>query len=120
MADLAPGIVFPVLLPRLSFALETVNETHQTVAALDCLGSIVAPLLQKNAEYPTGASELLGFLEAALPGLDLNDSVKTQATSGFFASTFLSDGPVQVFCRGLYVGSFFLFMSSLFAFVLCL
>eukprot|EP00761_Pharyngomonas_kirbyi_P004793 gb/GECH01004798.1/.p1 GENE.gb/GECH01004798.1/~~gb/GECH01004798.1/.p1 ORF type:complete len:1870 (+),score=407.61 gb/GECH01004798.1/:1-5610(+) len=88
LAHIAPEDVFPDLMKRCAHALQTLTETHQTVAAIECLAVLVAPLLRDN--YPDGIQYLPDILNATLPGLDLNDMVKTHTTLKFYSCLFSS------------------------------
>ncbi|GAA5895195.1 proteasome activator BLM10 [Sporobolomyces salmoneus] len=82
MAQLEPDLIFPPLLERAYPALETLTETHRTTAAITAL-STVSPILVSRGIYPGGAKHLLPLLDLCLPGLDVNDPIKTMSTGIF-------------------------------------
>ena len=87
MGYMCPDLVFPPLMERIYFALETVTETHQTTQALEILATVAHPLISK---YKEGAvRHLVPFMQMAVPGIDPNDSQKTAATLKFFFSVLL-------------------------------
>ncbi|GAA5990324.1 hypothetical protein JCM11641_006250, partial [Rhodosporidiobolus odoratus] len=82
MALLEPDLIFPSLLERAYPALETLTETHRTRAVITAL-STTSPALLSRFNYPSGAKHLLPLLELCLPGLDVNDPIKTMSTGMF-------------------------------------
>lgn len=82
MALLEPDLVLPALLERAYPALETLTETHRTTSCITAL-STVSPALLRRDNYPAGAKHLVPLLELCLPGLDVNDPIKTMATGMF-------------------------------------
>jgi len=104
MGQLEPDLIFPPLLERAYPALETLTEvscrvvltlpssnadisfaipqTHRTTAAITAL-STVSPILVSRNIYAAGAKHLLPLLELCLPGLDVNDPIKTMSTGIF-------------------------------------
>lgn len=105
MGQLEPDLIFPPLLERAYPALETLTEvsplvillticfsdtdhlhtlpqTHRTTAAITAL-STVSPILVSRNIYASGAKHLLPLLELCLPGLDVNDPIKTMSTGIF-------------------------------------
>jgi len=85
LAYILPQEVFPSLMERSFFALETLTNTHQTTSALETLSLVVFPLL-KYSIYPEGASYLSNLLQLTLPGIDVNDTTKTFSTFKFYTS----------------------------------
>lgn len=83
LAYVAPSFVLPKIMERIYPALQTVTESHQTLAALSALQAIVRPLFSRQ-HYPAGAQHLLPLLQLSLPGIDPNDLTKTQITLQFY------------------------------------
>lgn len=77
LAQLKPELVIPPLLERLYSALDTVTEPHRLTAALQCLVSVIRPLVSGGLTYPEGPSHVLPLLMACLPAIDPNDVRKT-------------------------------------------
>ncbi|BGP18854.1 hypothetical protein JCM10213_003509 [Rhodosporidiobolus nylandii] len=82
MGLLEPDLIFPPLLERAYPALETLTETHRTTAVITAL-STTSPALISRSKYPAGAKHLIPLLELCLPGLDVNDPIKTMSTGMF-------------------------------------
>lgn len=76
LAQLRPELVIPPILERLYSALDTVTEPHRLTATLQCLVSVIRPLVRGKA-YPEGPSHVLPLLMACLPAIDPNDIRKT-------------------------------------------
>ncbi|WFD08563.1 Proteasome activator BLM10 [Malassezia vespertilionis] len=89
MAYLAPELVIPHILQRSFTSLEALETTHRTTAVISTLISISLPLLSRQV-YPAGAKHLAPLLHLCLPGIDLNDSLKTISTCLFILSTMLT------------------------------
>ncbi|KAG2394162.1 hypothetical protein C9374_003926 [Naegleria lovaniensis] len=85
LAYILPQEVFPSLMERSFYALETLTNTHQTISALETLSLVVFPLL-KYSLYPDGANYLSNLLQLTLPGIDVNDNAKTFSTLKFYTS----------------------------------
>lgn len=79
----------PDILARIYPALQTLTETHQTSAAISALTAISRTLLDKK-QFPSGAEHIFNILELTLPGIDPNDSVKTQVTFQLYMGIFSS------------------------------
>lgn len=77
MAQLRPDLVVPPLLERLYSAVDTVTEPHRLTAALQCVVSVVRPLVSGGEVYPEGPSHVIPLLMASLPAVDTNDIRKT-------------------------------------------
>lgn len=86
LAALEPSLVMPELLERAYGGLEVVNETHRTTAVLSMLGGIGRELVHEDT-YIGGQKHLVPLLELCLPGIDLNDPIKTICTTMFVIST---------------------------------
>lgn len=89
MSFLEPDLIFPAVLERAYPALETLLETHRTTACITALSTLAPPLISRSV-YPAGAKNLVPLLELCLPGLDVNDPIKTMSTSMFVISSVLS------------------------------
>ncbi|KAK4046499.1 Proteasome activator BLM10 [Microbotryomycetes sp. JL201] len=79
---LEPDLILPAILERSVPALEGLLETHRTTAVINALGA-TAPVLVSRDNYAPGAKHLLPLLELCLPGLDVNDPLKTMSTAMF-------------------------------------
>lgn len=77
LAQLRPELVIPPILERLYSALDTVTEPHRLTAALQCLVSVIRPLVSGGEAYPEGPCHVLPLLMACLPAIDPNDIRKT-------------------------------------------
>lgn len=89
---LEPELIFPGLLERIYPSLETLTETHRTSSALSILADIALPLFSRD-HYPAGGKHLLPLLQLAIPGIDMNDPLKT-ISSLMFISTALMSIPI--------------------------
>lgn len=58
-------------------------QTHRTTACIGALSSVALPLVSRS-NYAAGAKHLLPLLDLCIPGLDVNDPVKTLSTVAFF------------------------------------
>jgi hypothetical protein len=58
------------------------SQTHRTLSSLTILGSIARPLL-KREHFPSGGSNVAQLLLLALPGIDVNDPIKSLAAVHF-------------------------------------
>ncbi|ORY39104.1 hypothetical protein BCR33DRAFT_662528, partial [Rhizoclosmatium globosum] len=88
LAYLEPEIVLPKVLERVFPALETLTETHRTSACLSNLGLTILPLLNRQL-FPSGAKHFIDLLNLTLPGIDMNDPMKTTSTFVFISSAFM-------------------------------
>ncbi|KAI8379085.1 uncharacterized protein BYT42DRAFT_495617 [Radiomyces spectabilis] len=84
-----PSLIFPGLLERIYPSLETLTETHRTSSALSILADTALPLFSRD-HYPAGGKHLLPLLHLALPGIDMNDPIKTIASLMFIANAVMS------------------------------
>ncbi|KAI9261229.1 hypothetical protein EDC94DRAFT_122877 [Helicostylum pulchrum] len=89
---LEPDLIFPGLLERIYPSLETLTETHRTSSALSILADISLPLFSRD-HYAAGGKHLLPLLQLAIPGIDMNDPLKT-ISSLMFISTALMTTPI--------------------------
>ncbi|THH18097.1 hypothetical protein EW146_g2829 [Bondarzewia mesenterica] len=85
LAMLEPGLVMPELLERAYGGLEIVNETHRTTAVLSMLSGIALPLVSEKV-WVGGQKHIVPLLELCIPGIDLNDPIKTVCTTMFIVS----------------------------------
>ncbi|KAI9330364.1 hypothetical protein DFJ73DRAFT_858866 [Zopfochytrium polystomum] len=90
---LEPGVIFPALLEKIYPSLETLTQTHRTLASISNLSLIILPMLNRS-EFPSGGLHLLRLLSLSLPGIDMNDPMKTQATF-FFITMALMTVPLK-------------------------
>lgn len=86
---LEPGLIFPGLLERIYPSLETLTETHRTSSALSILADVALPLFSRD-HYPAGGKHLLPLLQLTIPGIDLNDPIKTIASLMFISTSLMS------------------------------
>lgn len=89
---LEPDLVFPGLLERIYPSLETLTETHRTASSLSLLSHISLPLLSRE-HYPAGGKHLLPLLHLTIPGIDMNDPMKS-ISSLMFITTALMNVPI--------------------------
>ncbi|KAI5481022.1 proteasome activator subunit 4 [Pseudohyphozyma bogoriensis] len=89
MAYLEPELIFPAVLERAYPALEGLLETHRTSAIINALSTLSPPLISREI-YPAGAKHLIPLLELCLPGLDVNDPMKTMSTAMFVIQAITS------------------------------
>jgi proteasome activator subunit 4 len=80
--------VFPPLLERIYSSLETLTESHRTLASIGALG-VTANTLFNGQSYPEGCRHLIPLLHLTLPGLDINDYHKTIMTLMFYSNVGL-------------------------------
>ncbi|KAF9452549.1 hypothetical protein P691DRAFT_696832 [Macrolepiota fuliginosa MF-IS2] len=79
---LEPDLVMPELLERAYNGLEVVNETHRTTAVLGMLSVVANPLATEKI-WLGGQKHIVPLLELCIPGIDLNDPVKTVCATMF-------------------------------------
>lgn len=110
MGFLEPDLIFPAVLERAYPALETLlevssslvafyfrssshemrrSQTHRTTAVITALSTVSSPLISR-ANYPAGAKHLVPLLELCLPGLDVNDPIKTMSSAMFVIQAITS------------------------------
>ncbi|CAA7258771.1 unnamed protein product [Cyclocybe aegerita] len=85
LALLEPSLIMPELLERAYGGLEVVNETHRTTAVLSMLSGISRPLVSEQI-WLGGQKHIVPLLELCIPGIDLNDPVKTVCATMFIVS----------------------------------
>ncbi|SJX61736.1 related to BLM10-proteasome activator subunit [Sporisorium reilianum f. sp. reilianum] len=89
MAILAPEMVFPAVLDRAFNSLEALETTHRTNAVITAL-STLSPVFTSRQLYRAGGKHLLPLLQLCIPGIDLNDPMKTMSTCMFVLLSTLS------------------------------
>ncbi|KAJ6574754.1 hypothetical protein B0H19DRAFT_932973 [Mycena capillaripes] len=85
LAMLEPSLIMPELLERAYSGLEVVNETHRTTAVLTMLNAISRTLVSEKLWFG-GQKHLVPLLELSIPGIDLNDPVKTSCATTFIVA----------------------------------
>ncbi|OBZ79732.1 Proteasome activator complex subunit 4A [Grifola frondosa] len=85
MAFLEPNLVMPDLLERAYSGLEVVNETHRTTAVMSMLSAVNLPLVSEKF-WLGGQKHVVPLLELCIPGIDLNDPIKTICASMFITA----------------------------------
>ncbi|CAL53042.1 Armadillo-type fold [Ostreococcus tauri] len=99
LAYIDPGQILPGVMSRFEDALAHETATRQLVPALNCLTICVRPmmLLPANTVYEgpdesyVNISEFLASaMNASIPGIDVNDSLKTCATLRFFSMVIMN------------------------------
>ncbi|KAI8606761.1 hypothetical protein EDD21DRAFT_297702 [Dissophora ornata] len=93
LAWIAPKLVIPGVLERAYPSLESLTETHRTTSVISALSSLAIPLLNRE-HYPQGGKHLLPLLHLTVPGVDLNDPVKTWYTL-LFVTSMIATVPVR-------------------------
>ncbi|SPO23145.1 related to BLM10 - proteasome activator subunit [Ustilago trichophora] len=89
MAILAPQMVFPAVLDRAFNSLEALETTHRTNAVITAL-STLSPVFTSRQLYRAGGKHLVPLLQLCIPGIDLNDPMKTMSTCMFVLLSTLS------------------------------
>ncbi|WFD34224.1 Proteasome activator BLM10 [Malassezia cuniculi] len=89
LAALQPELVIPQVLQRSYNSLEVLETTHRTTSVLSALAALAQPLVDRTL-YPAGAKHLVPLLHLSLPGIDLNDPLKTISTSMFIMTACMS------------------------------
>lgn len=82
MALLEPDLIMPQILEKAYSGLESVNETHRTTAVLNALSGVCLPLVNERL-WLGGQKHVVPLLELCLPGIDLNDPMKTVCATMF-------------------------------------
>ncbi|GJE87739.1 proteasome-substrate-size regulator, mid region domain-containing protein [Phanerochaete sordida] len=85
LAMLDANLIMPEILERAYSGLEVVNETHRTTAVLTALAGVALPLVSEKI-WLGGQKHVVPLLELCIPGIDLNDPMKTLCTSMFIVS----------------------------------
>ncbi|RUO96683.1 hypothetical protein BC936DRAFT_141627 [Jimgerdemannia flammicorona] len=89
LAWLEPSLIFPGLLERIYPSLETLTETHRTNSSLSALSHVINPLLSRT-HYPAGGKHLVPLLHLTIPGIDMNDPIKTIASLMFITHAIMN------------------------------
>ena len=89
MAILAPEMIFPAVLDRAFNSLEALETTHRTNAVITAL-STLSPVFTSRPLYRAGGKHLVPLLQLCIPGIDLNDPMKTMSTCMFVLLSTLS------------------------------
>lgn len=94
LAWIAPYTIVSDIIPTLADTLspDAINQSHQAPTGLATLGCIMTPLLRGR---PVLADQLVCLLEAALPGLDANDIIKSLSTLVFYLLAMTCVPPVS-------------------------
>ncbi|KAG9016679.1 hypothetical protein FRB90_002543, partial [Tulasnella sp. 427] len=97
LSTLEPDLIMPQLLERAVSGLEAINETHRTTAAIGALAAVPSALTVRSV-WLKGQKHLVPLLEMCLPGIDINDYVKTIVTTHFITNTlqFIKIGDLNV------------------------
>ncbi|KAI0343952.1 hypothetical protein BDW22DRAFT_1355187 [Trametopsis cervina] len=103
MSVLEPDLILHPILERAVPALEALIETQRTIAVIKALGAVAPALVCRDVYYP-GAKHLLPILELLLPGIDLNDPLKTFCTTAFLVEVaqYIKFGELTVGKTGLF------------------
>ncbi|PWZ00606.1 hypothetical protein BCV70DRAFT_199880 [Testicularia cyperi] len=89
MSILCPDMIIPAVLERAFNSLEALETTHRTTAIITAL-STLSPVLVSRPLYRAGGKHLLSLLQLCIPGIDLNDPMKTMSTCMFVLLATLS------------------------------
>jgi Proteasome-substrate-size regulator, mid region/Domain of unknown function (DUF3437) len=89
LAYVAPHIMIPSIMNRIMPALTAVVEAHQVISSLETLSMLVYVLTNRQL-YPDGAQYVEQLLNLTLPGIDINDMLKTRTTLIFYEGVFCS------------------------------
>ncbi|KAI0728586.1 ARM repeat-containing protein [Fomitopsis betulina] len=102
LAFIEPKLIMPDLLERAYNGLEVVNETHRTTAVLTMLAGVAHPLVCEKA-WLGGQKHVVPLLELCIPGIDLNDHIKTICTCMFVSSVvqYIRIGDVSMHSSGV-------------------
>ncbi|TFY56124.1 hypothetical protein EVJ58_g7830 [Rhodofomes roseus] len=102
LAFIEPKLIMPDLLERAYNGLEVVNETHRTTAVLTMLAGVAHPLVCEKA-WLGGQKHVVPLLEMCIPGIDLNDHVKTICACMFISSVvqYIRIGDVSMHSAGV-------------------
>ena len=89
MAFLQPELILPAILQRSYNSLEALETTQRTGVVIAVLATTSQPMLSRSL-YAAGAKHLAPLLHLCLPGIDMNDSMKTMSTCMFILSASIS------------------------------
>eukprot|EP00960_Hanusia_phi_P076941 768630-Hanusia_phi.AAC.5 len=103
LGSLDPNNTLPPLLDRISDALTTLTQVHQTSSALEALAAVIFPVIRAG-NFESGAKHIPDLMELTLSGIDSNDLPKTWATLRFY-TVLLSGLPLIPITEPCPVGS---------------
>ncbi|KDQ20580.1 hypothetical protein BOTBODRAFT_169318 [Botryobasidium botryosum FD-172 SS1] len=86
MSLLEPDLVMPDILERTYSGLETINETHRTTAVMSCLSGVTQTLITEKL-WLGGQKHVIPLLDLCIPGIDLNDPIKTICTTLYITAS---------------------------------
>ncbi|KAG1716353.1 hypothetical protein ID866_837 [Astraeus odoratus] len=84
MSTMEPGLIIEPILERAIPSLEALVETQRTLSVIRALCAIAPAIYSREVYYP-GAKHLITILQLLIPGIDLNDPVKTYCTTAFLS-----------------------------------
>lgn len=93
LAWIEPGLIIPGVLERAYPSLESLTESHRTTSVISALGALAVPMLNRE-HYPQGGKHLAPLLHLTVPGVDMNDPVKTWYTL-LFVTSMVSTVPIR-------------------------
>ncbi|RGB33631.1 hypothetical protein C1646_815894 [Rhizophagus diaphanus] len=105
LAWLEPTLICPGLLERVYPSLETLTETHRTTSSISALSLLAIPLFSRF-HYPAGGKHLAPLLHLTIPGIDMNDPIKT-ISSLIFLTHAIMGVPLRDLTEGSSVESGF-------------
>ncbi|CAG8434329.1 1354_t:CDS:10 [Diversispora eburnea] len=85
---LEPSLIFPGLLERVYPSLVTLTETHRTTSSISALSLLAIPLFSRS-HYPSGGKHLAPLLHLTIPGIDMNDPIKTISSLIFLTHSIM-------------------------------
>lgn len=80
LAILEPEQIIPSVLERAYSSLEALETTHRTLSVITALSTLGVPLVSREI-FKAGGKHLVPILHLCLPGIDMNDYMKTIGTS---------------------------------------
>ncbi|KAF9155612.1 hypothetical protein BG015_009167 [Linnemannia schmuckeri] len=93
LAWIEPSLIIPGVLERAYPSLESLTESHRTTSVISALGALAVPMLNRD-HYPQGGKHLAPLLHLTVPGVDMNDPVKTWYTL-LFVTSMVSTVPIR-------------------------
>lgn len=102
LAFIEPSLIMPELVERAYSGLEVINETHRTTAVMTMMAAVAHPLVCEKA-WVGGQKHVVTLLELTLPGIDLNDPIKTMCAAMFIASVvqYIKIGDISMHQAGV-------------------